>query len=76
MEIVNPITKKPRIEVKIQYDILLKYCKNCKFQEHDEQDCRILLPELRITTEIIDEKRNEKQIIVKNKEPGVEKNKK
>lgn len=37
MEIVNSNTKESRVErVKIQYDMLPKYCKVCKLQGHDE----------------------------------------
>ncbi|KAH0705479.1 hypothetical protein KY289_010555 [Solanum tuberosum] len=34
------------VTVKIQYDSLLAYCKNCKLQGHSEEECRVLHPEL------------------------------
>ncbi|KAK4737031.1 hypothetical protein R3W88_000728 [Solanum pinnatisectum] len=48
LEIVNEAAETSRIEkVKVQYDMLPKYCKECKLQGHAGQDCRILHPELR-----------------------------
>lgn len=48
MEIVNSTAKKSRIEkVKIQYDFLPNYCKKCMLLGHNEQECRILHPELK-----------------------------
>lgn len=32
--------------IKIQYDYMPKYCKECKLQGHYEADCRVLHPEL------------------------------
>lgn len=52
MEIVNDITMESRIEkVKIRYDFLPKYCTKCKLQGHDEQECRVLHPKLKIAKE-------------------------
>lgn len=48
MKIVNSTTKASRIEkVKIKYDFLPKYCKECKLQGHNDLECRVLHPELR-----------------------------
>ncbi|KAH0748476.1 hypothetical protein KY290_027708 [Solanum tuberosum] len=48
LEVVNEVTKTSRVEkVHIQYDMLPKYCKHCRLQGHDENDCRVLHPELR-----------------------------
>jgi len=48
MEIINEATKESRLEnVKIQYDMLPKYCKQCKVQGHEDEACRNLHPELR-----------------------------
>lgn len=32
--------------VTIKYDYLPKYCKTCKLQGHDEEECYVLHPEL------------------------------
>ncbi|XP_060180458.1 uncharacterized protein LOC132610188 [Lycium barbarum] len=32
--------------IKINYDYVPKYCKNCKLQGHNEQDCYVIHPEL------------------------------
>lgn len=56
MDIENEATGETRIEwVKIQYDMLPKYCKTCKLQGHDEFKCWRLHPELYV------EKYNAKQ---------------
>ncbi|KAH0644842.1 hypothetical protein KY284_032726 [Solanum tuberosum] len=48
MEIINEATKESRLEnVRIQYDMLPKYCKQCKVQGHEDEACRNLHPELR-----------------------------
>lgn len=48
MEIINEQTKESRVErVKIQYDMMPKYCKLCKVQVHDKKACRSLHPKLR-----------------------------
>ncbi|KAG5614722.1 hypothetical protein H5410_014546 [Solanum commersonii] len=48
LEVVNENTQTFRIEqVKIQYDFLLKYYKECKLQNHNNVGCRILHLELR-----------------------------
>ncbi|KAH0754526.1 hypothetical protein KY290_024796 [Solanum tuberosum] len=50
MEIINKKTNESRMEkVKIQYDMLPKYCKQCKVQGHEDETCRSLHPELRQT---------------------------
>lgn len=42
------IQKKSRMEqVKVQYDILPKYCMRCKVQSHVEDECRVLHPKLK-----------------------------
>lgn len=57
VEVINENTKESRVEkVKIQYDLLPKYCKHCKVQGHYEKECKVLHPELR--------KNNNKEIIV------------
>ncbi|KAH0689220.1 hypothetical protein KY290_017353 [Solanum tuberosum] len=52
------------VNVKIQYDYLLKYCKECKLQGHDEFDCRVINPKLaleRVSKEgLTDTKQNRK----------------
>ncbi|KAG5585003.1 hypothetical protein H5410_045437 [Solanum commersonii] len=48
MEIINEATKKSRLEkVKIQYDMLPKYCKQSKVHVHNDESCKNLHPELR-----------------------------
>ncbi|KAG5630298.1 hypothetical protein H5410_002015 [Solanum commersonii] len=50
MEVVNEKTKPSRVEkIRIQYDMVPKYCKQCKLQGHAESDCRVLHPKLRKT---------------------------
>ncbi|PHU25243.1 putative acyl-activating enzyme 2 [Capsicum chinense] len=52
LEVVNGSTNETRVEAtQIQYDMLPKYCKTCKLEGHDESECRILHPELRIQFE-------------------------
>uniref|UniRef100_A0A0V0HU19 Putative ovule protein n=1 Tax=Solanum chacoense TaxID=4108 RepID=A0A0V0HU19_SOLCH len=47
MEIANEETKKSWVEkVKVQYDMLPKYCGNCKLQGHNALECRVLPLEL------------------------------
>ncbi|KAG5631408.1 hypothetical protein H5410_003125 [Solanum commersonii] len=47
LEVVNGVKTTSRIEKgKVQYD-MLSYCKDCKLQGHEEQECQILHPELR-----------------------------
>ncbi|KAG5589797.1 hypothetical protein H5410_040311 [Solanum commersonii] len=47
LEVVNENAQTSRVErYKIQYDMLLKYCKECRMQGHNEEGCRILHPEL------------------------------
>ncbi|KAG5632321.1 hypothetical protein H5410_004038 [Solanum commersonii] len=59
MEIINEKTKESRMEkVKIQYDMLPKYCKQCKVQGHEDETCRSLHPELR-QTEVLNAKGTE-----------------
>lgn len=49
IEVVNGNIKESMVEqIKIQYDFLLKYSMNCKHQGHNETQCRILHPELRL----------------------------
>ncbi|KAF3623205.1 hypothetical protein FXO37_31978 [Capsicum annuum] len=48
MQIVNDKTNESRIEkVKIKYDFLPKYYKECKLQGHNELECRVLHPKLK-----------------------------
>lgn len=48
IDVLNGNNNKSRVErIKIQYDFIPKYCKNCKLQGHVEAKCRILHPELR-----------------------------
>lgn len=48
IEVVNNKQNEPSIQiVKIQYDFVPKYCKTCKLQGHDEEECRTLYPELK-----------------------------
>ncbi|WMV08314.1 hypothetical protein MTR67_001699 [Solanum verrucosum] len=45
MEVVNEKTKSSRMEkTHIQYDMVPKYCKQCKLQGHAESDSRVLHP--------------------------------
>lgn len=47
IEIMNSIMNEVRVEkVKIQYDLLPKYCRKYMLQGHNKQKCRILHPEL------------------------------
>ncbi|KAG5613678.1 hypothetical protein H5410_013502 [Solanum commersonii] len=53
MEIINEHTKESRLEhVKIQYDMLTRYCMKCKVQGHVEEECRVLHPELKLENTI------------------------
>lgn len=48
MDIENEAIKEVRsIKVKIKYDMIPSYCKNCKLQGHKEVEYRVLHPELR-----------------------------
>lgn len=38
------------IKVRVEYDSLPKYCKRCKMQGHNKEECRILHPELKRKT--------------------------
>ncbi|KAH0641847.1 hypothetical protein KY289_032821 [Solanum tuberosum] len=47
LEVVNENAQTSRVErFKIQYDMLPKYCKECRMQGHNEEGCRILHPKL------------------------------
>lgn len=47
MDIENEATGTVRTEwVKIQYDYIPKYCKECRLHGHNEEECRRLHPEL------------------------------
>lgn len=51
--------------VRIKYNYLPKYCKSCKIQGHDEEQCYVLHPELypkkqKEEDKTADEKKNEK----------------
>lgn len=49
MEIENEITKEIKsVKVKIKYGMIPSYCERCKLQGLEEEDYRILHPELRI----------------------------
>ncbi|WMV47242.1 hypothetical protein MTR67_040627 [Solanum verrucosum] len=51
LEITDPIKNTSRVEkVRVIYDMLPKYCKKCRLQSHNEEECRILHPELRKKT--------------------------
>uniref|UniRef100_M1ATF1 Uncharacterized protein n=1 Tax=Solanum tuberosum TaxID=4113 RepID=M1ATF1_SOLTU len=53
LEIEDPISQSSRVErIKVLYDVLPKYCKKCKLQGHNEDDCRVLHPELKKDTQI------------------------
>lgn len=48
MVVVDEFTEaKCTINVLIQYDALLKYCKECRLQGHNDEECRKLNPNLR-----------------------------
>lgn len=50
--VVNSATMESRVgKVRIKYDFLSKYCKQCKLQGHEEQECRTLHPELKVDME-------------------------
>ncbi|KAH0695911.1 hypothetical protein KY289_013393 [Solanum tuberosum] len=52
-EIEDPISQSSRVErIKVLYDVLPKYCKKCKLQGHNEDDCRVLHPELKKDNQI------------------------
>lgn len=49
MEIVNKGNKVSQVErVKIQYDMVLLYCKHWKLQRHEDEECIGLYLELKI----------------------------
>ncbi|KAH0698548.1 hypothetical protein KY284_012763 [Solanum tuberosum] len=53
LEIEDPISQSSRVErIKVLYDVLPKYCKKCKLQGHNEDDCRVLHPELKKDNQI------------------------
>ncbi|KAH0706171.1 hypothetical protein KY285_010690 [Solanum tuberosum] len=53
LEIEDPISQSSRVErIKVLYDVLPKYCKKCKLQGHNEDDCKVLHPELKKDTQI------------------------
>jgi len=61
VEVRNDDTKESRVEkVNIPYDMLLKYCKHCKVQGHEEEEYRVLHPKLR--------KNSNKEIIITDAE--------
>lgn len=35
------------LKIRVEYDILPKYCKRCKMQGHNKDDCSIIYPKLR-----------------------------
>lgn len=48
IKVINCTTKEARIQtVRIQYDMLPKYCYNYNLQVHEELECRSLHPELK-----------------------------
>ncbi|KAG5620559.1 hypothetical protein H5410_005777 [Solanum commersonii] len=63
MEIVNEGTNKSWVEkVKVQNDVLPKYCVECKLQGHNTMECRMLHPELQqLYTENKDKKLNKRE---------------
>lgn len=66
MEIVNSNTKESTVEkVKIQYDFMPKYCQKCKLQGHEEQECRVLHPELQKNYEeqMVNESNKEDKVV-------------
>lgn len=49
IKVINNITKEERIKtIKIQYDMLPKYCYTCNIQGHEEVECRSLHPKLKV----------------------------
>ncbi|KAK4706512.1 hypothetical protein R3W88_033929 [Solanum pinnatisectum] len=70
LEVVKNKTKTSRVDtVHIQYDMVPKYCKQCKLQGHAEKECRILHPELR--THKQKEGHADKEKFVENYQPEV-----
>ncbi|KAG5610931.1 hypothetical protein H5410_022212 [Solanum commersonii] len=52
IEVISPGKQSTRIEkIKIQYDFLTKYCRTCKLQGHNEEECRTIHPELKYARE-------------------------
>ncbi|KAG5586058.1 hypothetical protein H5410_046492 [Solanum commersonii] len=48
LEVVNEASNTTRVEkVQVQYDMLPKYCNECKLQGYGEQECKVLYLELR-----------------------------
>ncbi|KAG5594237.1 hypothetical protein H5410_035469 [Solanum commersonii] len=53
LEIEDPISQSSRVErIKVLYDVLPRYCKKCKLQGHNKDDCSVLHPELKKDTQI------------------------
>ncbi|KAG5619976.1 hypothetical protein H5410_005194 [Solanum commersonii] len=53
LEIEDPISQSSRVDkIKVLYNVLPKYCKKCKLQGHNEDDCRVLHPELKKDNQI------------------------
>ncbi|KAH0644843.1 hypothetical protein KY284_032727 [Solanum tuberosum] len=73
MEIINEATKESRLEnVRIQYDMLPKYCKQCKVQGHEDEACRNLHPELRNINVTNEKETDQEQKGSSNEEQGNE----
>uniref|UniRef100_M1CST3 Uncharacterized protein n=1 Tax=Solanum tuberosum TaxID=4113 RepID=M1CST3_SOLTU len=59
LEVRNEDTDTSRVEkVKIQYDLLPKYCQTCKLQGHAEMECRVLHPELKVAVDEEEERQD------------------
>lgn len=70
MDIDNESTGEVRIEwVKIQYDYLPKYCKECRLQGHDEVECWRLHPELMVHDKLKQSEGDNDEVKEKNKGP-------
>ncbi|KAG5616928.1 hypothetical protein H5410_016752 [Solanum commersonii] len=65
LEIENEVKTSSRVEkVKVVYDMLPKYCRRCKLHGHNEEECRILYPELRKQEQNTDMGGKDKKVII------------
>lgn len=63
LEVADPIKNTSRVEkIREVYDMLPKYCKKCRLHGHNEEECKILHPELKKKEPTEDEKGNDNEV--------------
>lgn len=61
--IINPSNKRSRLKrIRIQYDMIPKYFRDCKIEGHDKHDCRVLHPKLKRKEPIVTENNKEEKV--------------